>query len=523
MLFKLLIVTAFLNGLSWIILIPVWQYPDEQAHFAQVQNIAEIGGSPIEGPDTSVEIAFSETLLGTERDSMGNNRYTYNPYYHIKYTNSSEGYFEELINNLPKETRYQMYKREATHNPPLYHKSASNFYKIFAKNGLFARVYVVRFFSLILYLCLIIICINASKLIFKHREIEALTLTTLMAFTPMLVFSTTGVLPDSLTILLFTIIFTMALKIIKTNLSLSGLILLSTVIYLGTKTRQQFQVAIPIALLPVAYALLKRLPGKKFSTIPIGLSFIVGVFVLALIPVAYNLSIFSIPEIRTPNLSLLFTNQFAGYLVSTLKQYYSQTLPWYWGVYKWLSLSVPHVYYQIINRAIALALIGLIIWIVITIKNKKVNKQDLMINTFIASIFIYMSTFIIWDFYFQKIYGYPFGIQGRYFLPLILPITTVLFFGLKNLLQLFIKRYLYIVYFLLTFAMILFNDISLAYVSSTYYDGESIKMLISQISQYKPFIFKGYIIQIIISLTILSQIIYLYNLSMYFKKNNESR
>ncbi len=520
MLFKLLIVAAFLNGLSWIILIPVWQYPDEQAHFAQVQNIAEMGGSPIEGPDTSVEIAFSEALLGTARDSMGNNQFTYQPYYHIEYTNSNQGYFENLINNLPRDTRNTMQKREATHNPPLYHILASNFYNSFSANGLFTRVYAVRFFSLLLYSFLIKISYNAARLIFQNKVKEQIALTTLIAFFPMLVFSTTGVLPDPLTILLFTVIFTLSLKIIKDKINLPRLALLIIAIYLGMQTRQQFQVAIPIVLLPVAYDLFKSLPEKKFSISAIAPLLIVAAF--ALIPVAYKQSLFSIPEIGTPDLSLLFTNQFAGYLVSTLKQYYNQTLPWYWGVYKWLSLTVPHVYYKIINRAIVLALVGLIVWIVITIKNKKINKQDLMIITFIASIFIYISTFIIWDFYFQRIYSYSFGIQGRYFLPLILPITTVLFFGLKNLFQLFIKRYLYVVYFILMFAMVLFNDVSLAHVSSTYYDGENAEVLISQISQYKPFIFKGYIIPIIISLTILSQLIYLYKLSIYFKKNNES-
>ncbi len=43
---KYLLVAAFANALVWIILVPIWQYPDEQAHFSQVQNIAEIGKVP---------------------------------------------------------------------------------------------------------------------------------------------------------------------------------------------------------------------------------------------------------------------------------------------------------------------------------------------------------------------------------------------------------------------------------------------------------------------------------------------
>ena len=81
-LLKLLLIAAFLNALSWIVLIPIWQYPDEQAHFAQVQDTAELGKTP-KGIDTSEEIAVYEKILGTARDGFGNNRYTYHPEFNI--------------------------------------------------------------------------------------------------------------------------------------------------------------------------------------------------------------------------------------------------------------------------------------------------------------------------------------------------------------------------------------------------------------------------------------------------------
>ena len=92
---RLLFVAVFLNALSWIILIPIWQYPDEQAHFAQVQDIAEIGQSPVNKFDTSHEIALSEEILGTDRDSAGNNKFTYHPEYKIDYSGNYYGPFEK--------------------------------------------------------------------------------------------------------------------------------------------------------------------------------------------------------------------------------------------------------------------------------------------------------------------------------------------------------------------------------------------------------------------------------------------
>ncbi len=516
---KILVSAGFVNALSWVVLIPIWQYPDEQSHFAQVQDIAEFGSTPKLGPNTSEEVAVSEKFLDTERDGLGNNKFTYHPEYHISYTTSDEGVYEKLLNALPNETKTYMYKWEATDNPPLYHVMASNFYNLFRQNNLLDRVFAVRIFSLFLFLCLIVISINAGNIIFKKDILSQTVLPALMTFTPMLVFSTTGVLPDPLTILLFTLIFTISAKIVRDKLTIQLFILLIILLFLGTFTRQQFQVAIPIVLISVYYGLSKMLP-KRFviyaSTAITLCAFILG----AIFAVKHKL-IFSVAEIGSPDLRLLLTSQFEKYLLSTLSHYYSQTLPWYWGVYKWLSLTLPHIYYQIINRIIVLSVIGLGVWIAITLRNKKIFKQDLIMALFIFSIFIYFAVFIIWDFYFQLVFGYSFGIQGRYFLPLALPITTLLLFGIKNLFQLFIKKYLHIALFILTFIMVLFNDVSLYIVTSSYYESVALKTFTNQVSQYKPLIFKGDTVIIILVLNILMQLTFLFYLFNFISTKNE--
>jgi hypothetical protein len=511
---------AFANGLSWIVLIPIWQYPDEQSHFAQVQGIAELGGIPETGYDTSAEVAISETLLGTERDTSGNNRFTYNPYYHIDYTAKGNGLYEDFISNLPIETRSQYVKREATHNPPLYHIMASNFYNIFSQHSLFARVYAVRIFSVLLYLCLIVFSINFSKMAFKNDKGAQVCFPALIAFAPMLVFSTTGVLPDPLTILLFSVILTVGLKIITYRLNLILLFLPIVMLVLGIFTRQQFQVAFPAAVLPVIYSLSKRLSRK---TVVIAYS-LLAIIALALAIISFWQSkfMFDIPEIGKANPRLLFSANFAQYFISTLKRYYSQTLPWYWGVYKWLSLTIPHIYYQIINRIILASLLGLLIRTFFLLKERKLQKVDLIIPYLILSSAIYFIVFAVWDFYFQRSYHYSFGIQGRYLLTHFFSKTVVFIFGLREIFIRFLKKYLPVLYFLLALAMVLFNDISLSFVASTYYGASDFKMLISQISQYKPVILKGNVIVVIVLLALFFQVLYLLKLVRHLKTNYES-
>ena len=98
----LLIIITLFKGLLWSLFIPMWHFPDEQAHFNHVAfnverpNLINFG----KGLDLNQEIAISEQLLGTYRDEQGNNSFTYHPEYNPEYSNSQQGTHEEQIKNL---------------------------------------------------------------------------------------------------------------------------------------------------------------------------------------------------------------------------------------------------------------------------------------------------------------------------------------------------------------------------------------------------------------------------------------
>ncbi len=82
-----LLIATFFKGVIWSGVVPLWHFPDEQAHFAQLQNIAEGVKLNKEG-STSEEIYISEKILGTERDERGNNRFTFHSEYNLAYSKS---------------------------------------------------------------------------------------------------------------------------------------------------------------------------------------------------------------------------------------------------------------------------------------------------------------------------------------------------------------------------------------------------------------------------------------------------
>lgn len=501
----LLILTAFINALAWITLIPVGQYPDEQSHFAQVQNIAELGKSQFAGKNnTSYEVNLLEKTLHTNRNYNSNNAYTYHPEFNIMYSNTLNGLEENRFNNLPKNTRITLVKQEGTENPPLYYYLGSAAYKLFNNSNVFERIYSIRIFSAILFIFLIIVAYKIARVVFKKEKILQIALPALLAFMPMLVFASTGVLPDPLTNLLFCLIIYTCVKIIENGFRTKSNLLLVVVFILGFYTRQQFFIIIPII---ITAFFLRCLWTKNYKGIALLTLLLLGVISCIKFVVSF------VPEVGASNYLSIFDKQFLFYLKSMLIHWYRETLPWYWGVYRWLSLTVPHVYYQIIKTLIALASIGFVIKFFLIMKKRQIEKSDWYLTFFICATFIYAFAFAIGDYLFIKRYGYPFGIQGRYFFPLVSAHVSLLLAGYWVLSKLILKKYAKLAVCFLVFLMILFNDLSLAHVTASYYSVESLSKFILQASQYKPLLLKGNIILYILIVNITLQAVFGFHLT----------
>jgi len=517
---KFLLLSAFFNGLSWIILIPVWQYPDEQAHFAQVQNYAELGRKVYPPPDTSQEIILTEKILGTFRNGFGNNKYTYHPEFNIKYSSTRQGIFEDTIETLPISARIEFVKSEATANPPLYYMLGSIFYQISSSRSIFERVFTVRLFSLGSYMLLILTAYKISQVIFKNSKFFQYSFTILVAFMPMLVFSSTGILPDVLTNLLFTLVIFISLLILESGPKLKYLVFVISTIIAGSLTRQQFLISMPIILLAIVVRFFLE---KKAKQIWVFLSFIALVVLLSTtMPSFWYIRDLSLPEVGKVNLNLVFSKDFLADLKVFYLETYNQTFAWYWGVYRWLSLTLPPISYKIIKIIVLISLFGVVIKITKDVLRRNF-KKNLYFYFLIVSSLIYASVVVIWDYYFRLRHGFPFGIQGRYFLPLVVAHTSILLIGFWQISKIILRKYAVFGTLLLAVLMIIFNDFSLIHVAASYYDTSSINSFITQASQYKPPFVKGDRITFILFLNLALQLLLIVTLVKYaIKKTKEN-
>lgn len=505
---SVILIGIFLNGLCWQLVIPVWGYPDEQAHFAQIQDFVQSGRAYVipNGNNTSREIALSEKIMLTERDSLGNNYYTYNPQNKIPYIGGTNGLGEQAIKDTTITDRTTYVKKEATVNPPFYYKLAAGFYALTQGKDLFYRVFAVRFFSLILLVATAYVAYKSGILIFADR-LKAYLLVVLVGYMPMFVYATTGIFPDPLTNLLMSLVIYLNLHILFKGIGFFKVVLLILVILAGVFTRQQFLIALPISF---AAVFLRYVNSTRKLALVFGVFIVFGSLVI--LTTLYGGNTPFIRNIMVPDTQIFdFKNVspagFAGYLADFVKTSYRQTFPWYWGVYKWLSLTLPNYLYVAAKLLLIFSAIGVVWRYVDVVKNKRYNRTDRSLTYLLCASGIYIALFVVWNYFFQLHNGYDFGVQGRYFFPTIVAHMAVILIGCLTLAEKIHKKLLPLGVITLMAIFFLLNMFSLFYVASSYYLTNDLGTFLNHLSYFKPDILKGQINLIVITGSLAVQVL----------------
>ena len=479
------ILALILKQLLWSAFIPLWHFPDEQAHFAQVQNYAE--GNVVDRGGlntTSQEIYQSEVFLGTDRDWAGNNKFTYHPEYNVTYSNTAIGIYENEIKNFPQSFRKEMIIAEATRYPPLYYRIVSFAYSLFYSYDLIARVFVVRIISIIFFLGLVIVSYHISRQLFPQNTVSHITLPVLIGFHPMFSYVSAGVNSDNLFNLLFAISLLTSLRLLKNGWKLLDIFVMLLTLILASYTKPQGKLMILIYLFPMIVTMLTHKKRKYFLFVLISGMVVIGI---ALRDFFINQQFISdIPGlIFIQNLSI---QSFLQHSMWTLKHTYREVLPWYWGVFRWLSLTYPRSIYRAINIISAFSLVGLGIAVFRTLTHKKIVVEKLQLWFLFYASISYFFAITVFDYLFTLSHHFSLGIQGRYFFPTLVSQTALLIIGFYTIIP--ENSFKKVLIQLLGLGMILLHVYSFFFVISSYYSFQSIRIFFLQASQYKPEFFK---------------------------------
>ncbi|OGG28078.1 hypothetical protein A3A59_03000 [Candidatus Gottesmanbacteria bacterium RIFCSPLOWO2_01_FULL_42_10] len=509
---KWLLVVVALKQLLWIAFIPMWQFPDEQAHFGQVQNFAEGNPyGPTDGINTSLEIIASEQLLGTKRDEMGNNKYTYHPEYNLSYAQTKSGIYEPEISKFPFSFRHTLVASEATVYPQLYYSLGSFFYKLVYGQDLFWRIFMVRLVNIALFLSLVYVAYKIGDLLFPEQLLTQVTFTIMVAFQPMLSFVAGGINSDNLFNLLFTLAIYSNLRILKSGWKIREIILCLVLISLSIWTKPQGKLAVLLYIFPLGLTLVKQ----KKSLLPI-----LGALLVLVWFFRDNVSRLLASQQFLPDIpawsrikNMTFTS-YLNYHVYFAKLAYRETIPWYWGVFRWLSLTYPRVVHRVINWLLVFAVGGCFLF---AIKNLRQLKNAAVINFsfLLYASFMYVAALVTFDYLFFTSHGYSLGLQGRYFLPTVAAHMGIILIGLRALI--FKTQFVPYGLKLLGGLIVLFHTYAFLFVSNSYFSPSNLKTVFIYASQYKPLIFKSPFLEIYLLVTGFSLIKFL---STFFKLRN---
>ncbi len=487
----LLAVTLF-RELTFSAIVPIWHTPDEQAHFAQTAYFAQLNHMYSGGFDLNKEILMSERLLGTERDNQGNNKFTFHPEYKIEYTDTVVGKYENVIANLPKSYRTIFVKQEAANYPPLYYWLTGFAYKLFYNADLIGRVYAGRFVSIILSVLTVFFAWLIGRKLFPKDGLLQITLPMMVSFQPMFSFVGAGVTSDNLLNLLFTVMIYLSLLLIEKGPKLKLLLSILGVFILMYLTKPQFVLSIPVVGLAfIGWFAFSTKMAKKIKWLIAGLTMAsLAIVAYLLVYTQLHLAVERFyPQSFFPGSKKIEEISFYHFFRQTISQTVSEAIPWYWGAFDWLGVTFPREIHRVLNRLIVLAALGIIIKLAMMVKKR--TREDWMLVFMIATAGIYFMGITYYNYLFTITHGYPFGIQGRYYFPVIVPQMALLLSGLTFLVPGSFAKVKRVWTAAIGIGMIVLNFVALWIIAETYYDLSSLNTFIIQASQYKPWFFKG--------------------------------
>lgn len=257
---------ALLNGLGWALLTPPFQVPDEPAHFAYVQRVAESGQRP--GDPKRPEFSTEQVeVLGAIRTLTVIGRVLEKPPRTEEADRAADEAIERAERGAPRDDGGGV--SGAAPQPALYYALAAVPYRLTAWTSLPTRVTAVRAMgALFLALTAAMVALLALEFL-PGRTWAALVAGCAVALHPVIGFISAGVTPDGLLMLLSTSLLFAVIRAFRLGLTRQRGVVIGAIAGAGIVTKLTFLAFIPPAALAVAVLLWRdreRSRGEGDST-----------------------------------------------------------------------------------------------------------------------------------------------------------------------------------------------------------------------------------------------------------------
>lgn len=256
----LLLVVAVVQSVAWDVAIPPFQGPDEAAHFAVVQHLAETGNLPSPnsggGPD-SKEVGSALTTLNLQ-STIGN--LTARP----AWSPADLNYWHAVERSLPPGAATSGNGPNAiAKNPPLYYAVMAVPYRLLLWLPLLKRLFVMRLFNALCYFATAILTWLIAGELFGRVRWKQLLAAGAVVLEPQLAFMSAVINADNLLIALTTGFLFAALRLVRRGPTLRRVLTATLLAAAASLTHGRGLVTLPVLLVALLATWIRFRPAAR--------------------------------------------------------------------------------------------------------------------------------------------------------------------------------------------------------------------------------------------------------------------
>ena len=380
-------------GVLYAINTPIWQVPDEPAHYNYIRALVENRSLPVIEP----------------RDY-------------------DQEYLTELVaNQFPPDMPVDSITYE-DHQPPLYYLLATPVYLI---SG--GEVLALRLFSVAIGAGLLIAAFRFVRILFPDRHSVALIATALIAFLPQRLAMMAGVNNDGLAELMVGVVLWMSFNYVRGFTSgRRFLIALGVVVGLALLTKTTAYVVIPVAVLAVWLRERREEQARPLLSAMAKAGLVLLVAGLLVAPwLIRNVTVYGLTDplgLASHNAAVTgqprTTEWLAEYgLVGLLQRAAQTTFQSFWGQFGWMGVPLQPAVYILLLLVAGLQMLGFLGWFVDRQRPRIDPGQRDGMQLLAVSAFMTLILFVGYNFTFVQH-------QGRYLFPALIPLALCATLGL---------------------------------------------------------------------------------------------
>ena len=424
-----LLVIVLSVGLSWALVVPPWQSPDELAHFGFVQSLAENFAILPTLPAHRRPRATSAPPTTPSEPSRG--AFWPTPAPPDWRRSDYDAYLAAEHVAHPPSRSDGTGPSTATNNPPLYYLVAAAAYLVDHGGTAFGRRYSIRIFGVLLLIVTTIAAWLLAGEVFGRRRLAQLGCAAVAGLLPMATFMSTAVNPDALVITCWTLTLWLGARVINHRAQAWDAVWLCAATAAAILTKATSYALVGPILVALLIGWLRRPAAERRRA----LVFIVAAGLVLALPVlgwfalASHVGGLSITTVGSSPAHPFLISQFLSYVW----QFYLPRLPFLtpfrttpdlpvydvWirqltGVFGWLDVYLPDWLYRV--AAVAAAGLGLGS---IALLTRLRDRRHLALLAFFAVTLLALLVVLHVTEYRALIAGGGVFLQGRYLLPVV--------------------------------------------------------------------------------------------------------